>query len=81
MQLQLAYKAVETLENAKNTTLANKKVIDNYFKNGMIQKSDVLYMDVRVSEIESQLQFAKSNVRNASDYIIFYWAKKITIAF
>jgi outer membrane protein TolC len=46
MQLQLAYKAVETLENAKNTTLANKKVIDNYFKNGMIQKSDVLYMDV-----------------------------------
>lgn len=71
MQLQLAYKAVETLENAKNTTLANKKVIDNYFKNGMIQKSDVLYMDVRVSEIESQLQFGKSNVRNASDYIYF----------
>ena len=71
MQLQLAYKAVETLENAKNTTLANKKVIDNYFKNGMIQKSDVLYMDVRVSEIESQLQFAKSNVQNASDYIYF----------
>ena len=32
MQLQLAYKAVETLENAKNTTLANKKVIDNYLK-------------------------------------------------
>lgn len=71
MQLQLAYKAVETLENAKNTTLANKKIIDNYFKNGMIQKSDVLYMEVRVSEIESHLQFAKSNVRNASDYIYF----------
>lgn len=71
MQLQLAYKAVETLENAKNTTLANKKVIDNYFKNGLIQKSDVLYMDVRVSEIESHLQFAKSNVKNASDYIYF----------
>ncbi len=71
MMLQLAYKMVETLENAKATTLANKKVIDNYFKNGLIQKSEVLYMEVRVSEIESQIQTAKSNVRNASDYVYF----------
>jgi outer membrane protein TolC len=71
MMLQLAYKMQETLENAKATTLANKKVIDNYFKNGMIQKSDVLYMDVRVSEIDSQLQMAKSNIQNASDYLYF----------
>ncbi|WP_312195454.1 TolC family protein [Epilithonimonas vandammei] len=55
MMLQLAYKMLETLENAKQTTLANKKVIDNYYKNGMIQKSEVLYMDVRISEIESQI--------------------------
>lgn len=71
MQLQLAYKAVEVLENAKKTVLANKKVIDNYHKNGMIQKSEVLYMNVRVTEIDNQLQYAKSNVRNASDYINF----------
>ncbi|HOB24169.1 MAG TPA: TolC family protein, partial [Kaistella sp.] len=71
MQLQMAYKALEVLENAKNTVLANKKVIDNYFKNGMIQKSDVLDMNVRVSEIDNQIQYAKSNVRNASDYLYF----------
>ena len=71
MMLQLAYKMLETLENAKQTTLANKKVIDNYYKNGMIQKSEVLYMDVRISEIESQIQTAKSNVKNASDYLYF----------
>lgn len=71
MMLQLAYKMFETLENAKSTTLANKKVIDNYYKNGMIQKSEVLYMDVRVSEIDSQIQLAKSNIRNASDYLYF----------
>ncbi|UOE40547.1 TolC family protein [Chryseobacterium suipulveris] len=71
MQLQMAYKAVEVLEEAKSTVLANKKVIDNYYKNGMIQKSDVLDMNVRVAEIESQIQFAKSNVRNKSDYIYF----------
>lgn len=71
MMLQLAYKMQETLQNAKATTLANKKVIDNYFKNGIIQKSDVLYMDVRISEIDSQLQVAKSNIQNASDYLYF----------
>src|SRR5690606_2341404 len=32
-------------------------------------KSDVLYMEVRVSEIDSQIQFAKSNIQNASDYL------------
>lgn len=71
MMLQLAYKMKETLENAKETTLANKKVIDNYFKNGMIQKSEVLYTEVRVSEIESQIQLANSNIKNASDYLYF----------
>ncbi len=71
MMLQLAYKMLETLENAKQTTLANKKVIENYYKNGMIQKSEVLYMDVRISEIESQIQTAKSNIRNTSDYLYF----------
>ena len=67
--LQLAYKMLGTLEDAKQTTLANKKVIDNYFNNGLIQKSEVLYMDVRVNEIESQIHFAKSNIHNASDYL------------
>ena len=71
MTLQMAYKMVETLENARTTTLANKKVIDNYYKNGIIQKSEVLYMDVRLKEIENQIQFAKSNVKNTSDYLYF----------
>lgn len=71
MTLQMAYKMVETLENARTTTLANKKVIDNYYKNGIVQKSEVLYMDVRLKEIENQIQFAKSNVKNASDYLYF----------
>lgn len=71
MQLQMAYKNLEVLEGARNTVLANKKVIENYFKNGMIQKSDVLDMNVRVAEIDSQIRFAKSNVQNASDYLFY----------
>ena len=71
MMLQLAYKMLETLENARATTLANRKMMDNYFKNGMIQKSEILYVDVRLSEIDSQIQIAKSNIKNASDYLYF----------
>lgn len=69
MMLQLAYKMLETFEGAKVTTLANKQVVDNYFKNGMIQKHDALYMEVRLNEIENQIQFARSNILNASDYL------------
>lgn len=69
MMLQLAYKMLETLKEAKLTTLANQQVVDNYYANGLVQKSDVLYMNVRVSEINSQIHFAESNVLNASDYL------------
>ncbi|MBW8361222.1 MAG: TolC family protein [Kaistella sp.] len=71
MTLQMAYKTVETLENAQKTTMANKKVIDNYYQNGIIQKSEVLYMDVRLKEIENQIAYAKSHIKNASDYLYF----------
>ena len=71
MQLQLAYKAVKVLEKANATADANLKLIENYFKQGILQKTDVLSVQVRVSEIKNQLQYAKSNVQNASDYLAF----------
>ena len=37
----------------------------------MIQKTEVLYIDVRVKEIENQIAYAKSNIKNASDYLFF----------
>lgn len=71
IQLQLAYKAVEVLEKANSTALANLNLVNNYFKQGMLQKTDVLDVQVRVNEIANQLTYAKSNVRNASDYLAF----------
>ena len=71
MQLQLAYKAVDVLEKAALTADANLKLVDNYFKQGLLQKTDVLSVQVRVNEIKNQVQLAKSNVRNASDYLAF----------
>ncbi len=71
MHLQLAYKAVKVLEKANTTGKANLKLVENYFKQGMLQKTDLLNVQVRVNEIANQLQYAKSNVQNASDYLGF----------
>ena len=71
MQLQLAYKAVDVLDKALEAANANKKIADNSFKQGYLQRSDVLNVEVRVTEVQNQLQSAKSNVQNASNYLSF----------
>ncbi|MFX0557881.1 TolC family protein [Maribacter sp. CXY002] len=69
MQLQLSYKMVEVLEKAKTAALENKRIAQNNFEQGYLQKSDILAVEVRVTEIANQLQYAKSNIDNASNYI------------
>lgn len=69
MQLQLAYKMVSVLEKAQEAALENKRLAANSFKQGYLQKSDVLAVEVRVTEINNQLQYAKSNIKNASNYL------------
>ncbi|WP_179377143.1 TolC family protein [Winogradskyella wichelsiae] len=71
MQLQLAYKAVDVLETALEAANANKQLADNSFKQGYLQRADVLNVEVRVTEVKNQLQSAKSNVQNASNYLSF----------
>ncbi len=71
MQLQLAYQTVTVLEKSMITGKANLKLIENYFNQGMLQKVDLLAMQVRMTEIENQLQYARSNVHNASEYLSF----------
>ena len=69
MQLQLAYKSLEVLEAVKKSTLENKRIANNSYKQGYLQKADVLAIEVRVTEIENQLQTAKSNIENVSNYV------------
>lgn len=76
MQLQLAYKAVDVLENALKAAQENLKLAENSFKQGYLQKSDVLAVRVRVGDVENKLQYAKSNVSNASDYLSFLMDSK-----
>ncbi len=69
MELQLAYKTVEVLEKVQQTANENKRLATNNFQQGYLQRADVLAVEVRVTEIANQLQYAKSNIENASNYI------------
>ncbi len=69
MQLQLAYKSVDVLEKTLSAANENLRLANNSFKQGYLQQSDVLAVQVRVTEVENQLQYAKSNVINASEYL------------
>ena len=71
MQLQLAYKALHVIEKALEAANANKKMAENSFKQGFLLRADVLNVEVRVTEVKNQLQTAKSNVQNASNYVSF----------
>lgn len=71
MQLQLAHKGVSVLEKALQAAEANQQMAENSFKQGYLQRADVLAVEVRVTEVKNQLQTAKSNVLNASNYLSF----------
>ena len=71
MQLQLAYKAVDVIKKAEAASLDNRRLAENSFKQGYLQQSDVLAVEVRLTEVQNQLHYANSNVKNASDYLAF----------
>ncbi|MBT8261036.1 MAG: TolC family protein [Bacteroidia bacterium] len=69
IQLQLAYKTVDVLETALEAAKENLKLANNSFEQGYLQRSDVLAVEVRVTDVENQLFYAKSNVKNVSNYL------------
>lgn len=71
MQLQLAYKGVDVLEKALEAATENQKIAKRNFELGYLQKSDLLAVNVRVSEVENQLRAARSQVANVSNYLSY----------
>jgi len=71
MQLQLAYKSLEVIQQAKETAVQNHIWAKNSFEQGMMQNAAYLDMEVRVAEVEHKLNLANSNVENVSDYLAF----------
>lgn len=71
MQLQIAYKAVDVLGKANVTAAANLKLVQDYYDQGLLQKMDLLDVEVRMNQVKNQVQIAISNLQNASDYLAF----------
>lgn len=76
MQLQLAYKARTVLDKALEAARANKKLADDNFKEGYLHEADVLAVEVRILDIQNQLQSAQSNIENSSNYLSFLMGEK-----
>jgi outer membrane protein TolC len=68
-QLQLTHQAVGVWEESLSTVKSIYDFTNNRFNQGLIQKSDLLNVEVQVLDIESKLNEAKANVLNASDYL------------
>lgn len=68
-QLQLAHRSVAVLEEAYASIQTVYTATINRYEQGYLQKSDLLQAQVYVTGAESKLMEARSNVRNASDYV------------
>lgn len=69
LQLAFTYDMVSVLEEALQTTKAVNKFTSDHFEQGLIQRSDVLNTEVQIKTVETNLSKARSNIKNASDYL------------
>ena len=69
MQVQLAYRAQQVMEETLRTAEALYGYTNDRVSQGMLSKSDALNILVQVKTMESRLAEAKTQIRNASDYL------------
>ena len=68
-ELQMMHQSISVLEEALSTAKSVYEFTNNRFVQGLIQKSDLLNVEVQMLGIESSLNEAKANLLNASDYV------------
>ncbi|NNL80710.1 MAG: TolC family protein [Flavobacteriaceae bacterium] len=71
MALMLAEKQIDVLDTNLSFAKANKKLAQDQFDQGLIQKADLLLFEVRLTEITNELQRSHSALKNASEYMGF----------
>jgi len=71
MQLQLAYRGVEVLEQTRKIARQNFESIKNFYEEGLLVMPDVLNADVRLNEVENEYIAASNQLKNLSDYLLF----------
>ncbi len=81
LQLSLTFQMVTVLEDALKTTQSVEKFTNDYYQQGLVQKSDLLNTQVRVKTVETNLMKAKSNISNASDYLSLLMGTKSGVVY
>jgi outer membrane protein TolC len=66
-QLQFAYQIEHILKKTIIDVKGIRQSVTNFYKQGLVQKSDVLNAQVQVNTVESALAKAESNIQNASE--------------
>lgn len=69
MDLQIAYKNKEVVQKAVEYLSVLAKQSENFYKEGIIQKSNVLSVEIRLLELQYQLAQAESHIENTSNYL------------
>lgn len=69
MDLQIAYKNKEVIEKAVEYLSVLAKQSQNFYKEGILQKTNVLSVEIRLLELQNQLAQAQSHIQNTSNYI------------
>ncbi|QSS97873.1 TolC family protein [Psychroflexus sp. ALD_RP9] len=71
MQLQLAYTSRDVMKKALKTAEAYLRQITNFYDEGLVQKADVLAVNIRVNDLETKLDQAEASIKNISDQLAF----------
>ena len=69
LQLELAWKLNDVLQDALKTARATYKFSNDRYEQGLLQKSDVLNVQVHVKDMETRCEEAKANISNISDFL------------
>ncbi|MGC6285409.1 MAG: TolC family protein [Polaribacter sp.] len=81
MQLQLTYEGLEVFKNAKKLIDQLQVQTANFYKEGLIQKSDVLSVEIRKVEIDNGITSTESQIINLSNFISFLMNEKGTLRY
>ncbi|HEX6913587.1 MAG TPA: TolC family protein [Chitinophagaceae bacterium] len=69
LQLQLAYQARSVLQESLRTAEAFARISNDYFEQGLMQKSDLLNARLQVTGITTKITELDNNIATASDYL------------
>ncbi len=69
LRLQLAWRAAALAEQALQTASSVLRFTENHFKQGLVQKSDLLQAALQVTTARAAVENAQSNIRNSADML------------